>query len=77
MWKNRRLFAIKCISQSRSTEQLCQQIAKIVNQNAVVWCPHIMMLCDFIEEDCFFVEADMFRAIWKEKVFWRNDGLGL
>lgn len=74
-------FAIKCIPQSRSTELLSQQTAGIVNHNAVVWCPHVMMLCDIIEEDRYFFlvlplcEMDMFRAIWEEKVYWRNDGL--
>lgn len=76
-----RTFAIKCIAKSHSTRRLRQQVAEIVNHNAVTWCPHVMMLCDFFEENGHFFlvlplcEMDMFRAIWKEKVFWRNDGL--
>ncbi|KAG8218189.1 kinase-like domain-containing protein [Butyriboletus roseoflavus] len=78
--ENSRTFAIKCVRKSRSAQRLRQQIDEIVNHNTVMWCPHVMMLCDFIEEDRYFFlvlplcEMDMFRAIWQEQVYWKNDG---
>ncbi|KAG8218188.1 kinase-like domain-containing protein [Butyriboletus roseoflavus] len=74
-------FAIKCIPESHITERRRRQIAEIENHNAAAGFPHVMTLCDVIAEDRFFFlvlplcEMDMFRAIWKKKVYWRNDGL--
>lgn len=79
--KNSPTFAVKCILESPNILRRRQQIAEIYNHNAVIRCPHVMTLWDVIDEGChlFLVlplcEMDMFRAIWKEKVYFRNDGL--
>lgn len=74
-------FAIKCIHESLNPRRRRQQIAEMDNHDTVACCPHVMMLYDSFEQHhCFFLvfplcESDMFRTIWKEKVYWRNDAL--
>lgn len=80
--KDSKAFAVKCMTkQPISHRRWHQLVAEIAHHDAVSGCPHVLPLCDFVEEDtyCFLVldmcEADMFEAIWHAKVYWRNDAL--
>lgn len=79
--ENSPTFAIKFVRESNIARRRRQQIAEIDNHDAVAHCPHVMKLCDFFYEDDYFVfvfplcEIDIFRAIWKQQVYWKNDAL--
>lgn len=74
-------LAVKCIPKSPNTRRRRQQTAEIDNHGVVACSPHIMMLFDYFEKGGFIFlvfplcETDMLGAIWKNKVYWRNDGL--
>lgn len=79
--ENSPTYAIKCVPESSSSKRRRQQIAEIVNHDAVVSCPHVLMLCDVFEEDRYIFlvltlcKMDLLRAIFTEKMYWRNDAL--
>jgi serine/threonine protein kinase len=79
--ENSPTYAIKCVPESHITERRCQQIAEVVNHDAVASCPHVLKLCDVFEEDWYFFlvfplcEMDMYSAIFTEQLYWRKDAL--
>ncbi|KAN0097955.1 Pkinase domain containing protein [Tylopilus felleus] len=79
--QNAPTYAIKCMPQSSNPKRRSQQAAEVANHDAVILCPHVLNLYDFFEEDdCIFLvlplcEMDMERAIFGEKMYWRNDAL--
>ncbi|KAF8554991.1 hypothetical protein OG21DRAFT_1496638 [Imleria badia] len=51
-----------------------------LSHETVTKCPYVLKLRDIIEDDRYvhlldLCETDMFKAIWKAKVYWRNDAL--
>lgn len=74
--------AVKCLPKVNiSRERGAQLISEILCHETVTGCPHVLKLRDFTEDDRYLYlvldlcETDMFKAIWKEKVYWRNDAL--
>ena len=78
-------LAIKCVPASPDPRRRRQQDAEIANHHKVAFCPHVLVLRDFfeafVEDELYYFlvfplcETDMFKTIWKERVYWRNDAL--
>lgn len=79
--ENSPTYAIKCVPESSNPRRRNQQVAEIENHDALFLSPHVMMLCDFFEEDQYFFlvfplcEMDMATAIFEEKIYWKKDTL--
>ncbi|KAF8127239.1 kinase-like domain-containing protein [Boletus edulis] len=74
-------YAIKCVRKKSDSTRLSRQRTEVVNHDSVTLCPNVLTLCDTFEMDDYiflvlpFCEKDMFKAIFKERIYWRNDAL--
>lgn len=75
-------FAVKCLPKTWTmSEGGAQLVAELFYQNTVAGCPHVLTLRDAIKQGRYLFlvldlcESDVYKAIWKNPVYWRNDAL--
>lgn len=74
-------FAVKCLPKKAARHIGVNLGREIYLHEAATGCPHVLSLHDIFEEKLYIFlvfdlcEADLFKAIWHRRVYWRNDAL--